>query len=552
MTLSFLLTLIRPYRTGLLVLMAILIGESAISLVIPWVGGLLGAEFMGGGESRLGALQLAGAILGLLAAMAALRVLSALLYAWVSEAILADLRKRLFDHLLALPIPWHEARNRGDVMAVLTLETERLGYFVTGTLVSILPMILTAVGASILMLRIDPVLSFLVPVLVPAFYILMRLMGRLLRGLAQRIQAEHATAVSMLEEMLDLLPAIKSFTAEPFERRRYAAQIEGLRALSLRQARIHAVLDPAMGFAVSAAAVVLLFMAGRSLQAGHLTPAETIAFLMYVALLIRPVSSLASVYGQVQTARGSLARLQEVLTARTEAPAAGAPGPRIAGDIHFEGVTFAYPGRTAAVRDLTLHIRPGETVALTGPNGAGKTTAIGLLLRFYLPEAGRILLDGQDIATLPPHHLRAAIGHVPQSRHLRNATVAENIAFGQEGVTPNTIRAAARIAQAHDFITALPQGYDTRVGDKGVRLSGGQQQRVALARALVKDPPILILDEATSMYDLEGEAAFIAECREALAGRTVILITHRPASLALADRVLRLEGGRVVVEDHAA
>ena len=551
MTISHLLSLIRPYRLGLALLMAIAIADAAISLVIPWLGGLLGAEFLGGGNGRLGALQIAGIILAILAGKTALRVFSALIYARVSESILADLRKRLFDHLLALPLPWHQARNRGDVMAVLTLETDRLGHFITGTLVSILPMVLTAVGASILMLRIDPVLSFLVPVLVPAFYILMRLMGRMLRGLAQHIRAEHATAVSMLEEMLDLLPAIKSFTAEPFERRRFAGQVEKLRSLSLKQARYYAMLDPAMSFAVSASAVILLFMAGHSLQAGQLTPAETIAFLMYVALLIRPVSSLASVYGQVQTARGTLARLQDVLSAATEPPAAGPPLPRISGDIRFEGVTFAYPGRAAAVRDLTLHIRPGETVALTGPNGAGKTTAIGLLLRFYLPEAGRILLDGQDIATLPSDHLRAAIGHVPQSRHLRNATVAENIAFGQD-TSPERIRAAARIAQAHEFITALPQGYDTLVGDKGVRLSGGQQQRVALARALVKDPPILILDEATSMYDLGGEAAFIAECRTALAGRTVILITHRPASLALADRILRLEDGRVVAEDRAA
>jgi ATP-binding cassette, subfamily B, bacterial len=380
MTLTFLLGLIRPYQRGLLVLMGILVAQSAISLFIPWVGGQLGAAFLEGGEGALAPPALAGIIIGLLAGIAVLRVGAALLYARVSESILADLRKRLFDHLLALPIPWHQARNRGDVMAIITLETERLGHFVTGTLVSLLPLVLTAVGASILMLRIDPVLAILVPVMVPAFYILVRLLGRLLRGLAERIQSEYATSVSMLEEMLDLLPAIKSFTAEPFERRRFSRQIETLRSLSLRQARIHAVIDPVMGFAVSASAVVLLFMAGRSLQTGQLTAAETIAFLMYVSLLIQPVSRLALVYGQVQTARGTLQRLQDVLSEPPEPAAAGAPLPDTKGDIRFEGVTFAYPGRAAAVRDLTLHIRPGETVALTGPNGAGKTTAVGLLL----------------------------------------------------------------------------------------------------------------------------------------------------------------------------
>jgi ATP-binding cassette, subfamily B, bacterial len=552
MTLPFLVGLVRPYRSGLFVLMAILFAQSAVSLVIPWVGGQLGAGFLGGDPADVGTGALVAAALGLLTAGALLQVGAALVSSRVSTAILADLRVRLFDHLLALPLPWHQARNRGDILAVLTLEVETLGRFVTGTVPSLLPLLLTAIGASVLMLRIDPVLSFLVPVLIPAFYLMARVLGRLLRGLAHRIQAEHATAVSMFEEMLDLLPAIKSYTAEPAERRRFAAQIEKLRALSLREDRVHAVLDPAMGLAVSAATVVLLVMAGRSLQSGQLTPAETITFLLYVGLLIRPVSQLASVYGQVQTARGALARMQDVLSEPPEAAAVGTPPPRIAGEIRFEGVTFSYPGRAAAVTDLSLHIRAGETVALTGPNGAGKTTAVALLQRFYQPQAGRITLDGADIATLPLDHLRGAIGHVAQTRHLRNASLAENIAFGQPGVTQAAIEAAARIAQAHEFITALPQGYDTEIGDKGVRLSGGQQQRVVLARALVRDPAILILDEATSMYDLDGEADFIAECRAALAGRTVILITHRPASLALADRVLHLDAGRVTGIDSAA
>lgn len=551
MTFTFLLTLVRPYRSGLVVLMAIQIAQSAVSLVVPLVGGLLGAKFLGGDSTDFGASSLAAAAVGLLAAAAGLQILSALLYARVSQEILANLRTRLFDRLLGLPLPWHQARNRGDVMAVLTLESESLGQFLTETLVSLPPLLLTSFGACILMWRIDPSLTYLVPVLVPAFYIAVRVMGRLLRGLAHRIQEEHAQAVSLFEEMLDLLPAIKSFTTEPRERRNFADQIETLRGLSLREDRVYAFVDPLTGFVVSAATVVLLFMVGRNLQEGNLSPAETISFLLYVALLVRPVSQLAGVYGQFQTAKGALARLQDVLSEPPEPEAAGTPPPRVRGDIQFEGVTFAFPGRTAAVNDLSLHIRPGETVALTGPNGAGKTTAISLLLRFYVPEQGRILLDGQDIADMPLDHLRGVIGHVPQSRHMRDASLAENIAFGQDGVTQQAIEAAAKIAQAHEFIIAMPQGYDTQIGDKGIRLSGGQQQRVALARALVKDPAILILDEATSMFDVAGEADFVADCRAALAGRTVILITHRPASLALADRTLLMEAGHIVPEAGA-
>jgi ATP-binding cassette, subfamily B, bacterial len=513
MTLSFLMSLIRPYRAGLLLLTAILLAEAAISLVIPWIGGQLGAAFLGP-ERQGAALGLAAGILGLLFLLAMLRMVSAIFYARVSESILADLRLRLFDHLLALPLPWHQARNRGDVMAIMTLEIERLGHFVTGTLVALLPMVLTAAGATLLMLRIDPVLSFLVPVLVPAFYVMVRLLGRLLRGLAQRIQAEHATAVSMVEEMLDLLPAIKSFTVEPVERARFATQVETLRRLSLERG-----LDPCSPR--SCDAVRGGGLCGGAPLPGRAEPAGGPAY-------ARRDDQFPDVCGPPRSARvqsrlglwpdpdctghpGATAG-RFLRRAGADGPA-GAPLPGLEGDIRFDGVTFSYPDRGTAVRDLELHIRPGEKVALTGPNGAGKTTAVGLLLGFFRPQRGRILLDGQDIADLPPDHLRAAIGYVPQTRHLRNASVAENIAFGMPGFVQADIEAAARIAQAHAFIQDLPQGYDTLIGDKGVRLSGGQQQRVALARALLKDPAVLILDEATSMYDLEGEAAFLSDCR---------------------------------------
>jgi ABC-type multidrug transport system fused ATPase/permease subunit len=483
---------------------------------------------------------------------AGLRAASSMLHARTAETILADLRQRIFDHLLALPLPWHQQQSRGSLMALATLELERLGYFVTGTLVTLLPLLLTAAGATVALFLIDPALAFLVPLLVPAFYLMTRILGRLLRGLAQQIQIEHAALASRVEEMLDLIPALKSFLAEPAERAAQAKGISGLKALSLREARIHAVIDPAMQFAVSAAAVILLVMAGQRLQSGQMDAAQTISFLMYVALLIRPVSQLASVYGQVQTARGTLERLQNVLSERPETAAAGPPFLTVKGDIRFENVTFAYPERGAALLGFDLHIRPGETIALTGPNGAGKSTVIDLLMGFQRPAEGRILLDGQDIGTLPPDHLRRAIGLVPQTRHLRNASVRENILFGRTDIGADRVEAAARMAQAHAFISLLPQGYDTIIGDRGLRLSGGQQQRVALARALLDDPPILILDEATAMYDLEGEAAFVAECRGALKGRTVVLITHRPASLALASRVLRMDRGRIVSQEvHA-
>ena len=262
----------------------------------------------------------------------------------------------------------------------------------------------------------------------------------------------------------------------------------------------------------------------------------------------RPVGALAHVYGQIQTAHGTLARLQSVLGQSVE-PGYGSLGrlSEARGSISFKGVTFAYPRRDPTLRGVDLDIRPGEVIALTGSNGAGKSTLIKLLLRYYEPAQGDICVDGRNIRSFNISDLRRQIGLVGQHVQLFNGTIRANIAYGKDDATDDEIEAAARLVQSWEFITELPQGLDTEIGDHGVRLSGGQRQRVALARALVKNPPILMLDEATAMYDLEGESAFIAACGTALKGRTVILITHRSASLPMADRTVCVHHGKIEV-----
>jgi ABC-type multidrug transport system fused ATPase/permease subunit len=427
------------------------------------------------------------------------------------------------------------------MLAILSNDAELISGFVTNTLVQLLPLGLTFAGAFVMMALIDPLIATLALLLVPAYYLATKIIGRRIRPISRAWIDAYSSLFTFLEENLGMLPAIKAFTREREEARRFELHNASLLSLSRRQLLVQALLGPTVALMAGLGLLLLLWLGSARITAGELAPAQLVSLLLYAMLLSQPVRGLADIYGQLQRTRGAAERIVEFLGEQPEPDDTGrATLPPVKGDIRFEGVYFHYPNGNPVLQGLDLHIAAGETVAITGPNGVGKSTIAHLLMRLADADAGRILIDGADIAGVALASLRAQIGLVAQHTLLVNGTVAENIGYGRPRVGQVEIEAAAHKAHAHGFISRLPNGYDTVIGDQGLRLSGGQRQRISLARTLLIDPPILILDEATSMFDPAGEKSFIAECRDILEGKTVLLITHRPASLGLADRVIHL------------
>jgi ATP-binding cassette, subfamily B, bacterial MsbA len=469
---------------------------------------------------------------------------------YVGEAVVADLRKALFGHLMTLSIRFFENRRIGEITSRLTSDIGTVQSAVSQAVAQLINQSIQLLGGVIVLFVISPQLTLVMLAVLPAVIVATAVFGRRLRRISTAFQDEVAEANASAEEAIAGIRIVQSFTAERHERERYRDKIDASFASAIRRARVRAWFIPTVIMSMSLGIGVVLWYGGQQALAGSLAPGTLITFLLLTVLVAGAIGSFTGLYSQMMEAIGASRRIFELLDTGSDLPEPATPSPwhDVRGAVRFEGVRFRYGerGDEWVLDGIDLEVRPGEVIALVGPSGAGKTTMVTLLPRFFDPTEGRVLVDGIDLRDLATRDLRRRIGIVPQETLLFSGTLRENVRYGRPDAGDDEIVEACRAANAHGFITSFPDGYDTVVGERGVKLSGGQRQRVAIARALLKDPRILILDEATSSLDGESEALVQAALERLMVGRTTFVIAHRLSTVVGADRIIVIDGGRIV------
>jgi ATP-binding cassette subfamily B protein len=471
----------------------------------------------------------------------------------LGERVIADIRRAVYDRVIGLSPAFYEKLQTGEVLSRLTTDTTVIQSVVGSSASIALRNLLILFGGLGMLLVTSPRLTGYVLLAVPLVVFPILMLGRKVRALSRESQDKVAEASAQASETLMAAQTVQAYTHEARSRERFGGLVEGAYEAARRRIVARAALTAIVIFMVFTCVVGVMWSGARSVLSGQTTAGELGQFIFYAVFVAGAVGALSEVWGELQRAAGATERLVELLETEDPVRVPAAPVPPVQparGHLRFENVTFRYPARpeSAALSRVSFEVRPGETVALVGPSGAGKSTLFQLLLRFYDLADGRITLDGVDIAAMEPAALRRAFALVPQEPVIFADTARENIRFGNPGASPLAVEAAARAAAAHDFLSALPQGYDTYVGERGVMLSGGQKQRLAIARAVLRDAPVLLLDEATSSLDAESERAVQTAVEALSAERTTLVIAHRLATVKKADRILVLDGGRIVAE----
>lgn len=528
---------------------ALAVAQAALALLTPWFGGEF-ARYLLQDDASLAIAGLLVAWAAVLVAQAGARFGSTFLLTRSGARIIAALSRRLHDHLLALPLAFFQSQRRGDLLALYSHDITALAHFLTGTLANLIPLGVVLLGSLFMMATIDGSIALLVAALTPLFFVLLKVLGRSLRPVSERLADSQGAKLALAGEQFSIMALIKGYGQRLVSGQRFGDHNDQVLRLRTEQLRVQAMLAPTLQLLSALAVLTVLALSAARVREGALSVADLVSLLMYGLLFTRPVSGLANLYGEALQARGAARRLQGVfaeMPERDDPDALALEDP--AGDIVLSQLCFAYGGDKPLFESLDLTVASGDVVAITGNNGAGKSTLLHLLMRFLEPRSGSIHVGPQALADVSLDSLRQQIALVSQDVLLLDGSIEDNIRFGTAAASHDDVRAVAVQAQAMTFIQGLPQGFATPVGEGGVRLSGGEKQRIALARALLRNPRILLLDEATAMFDPQAESDLVHSARAAFVGRTVILVTHRPASLAIADRVLRLDNGKLTEID---
>ncbi len=472
---------------------------------------------------------------------------------WIGERVVSDIRKALYNHILGLSPAFFEVTRTGEVLSRLTTDTTLIQTAIGSSVSIALRNLLMMLGGLIMLVITSPKLTGIVLITVPVIVAPLIMMGRSVRGLSRKSQDRVADTSAYASETLNAIQTVQSFTHEEIDRTRFSSTVEDYFKVARKRVLTRAATTSLVITLIFGSIIGVLWIGAHDVVAERMKGGELAEFIFYAILVGSGAGALSEVWTEVLQASGATERLLELLATKPqiEAPANPVALPKPArGAVRFERVTFEYPMRpgVSALKDFTLEINPGETIALVGPSGAGKTTVFQLLQRFFDPQAGRILIDGVDIRQAAPTDVRTRLALVPQETVIFGDTAFENVRYGRPDATEAEIRAAAEAAQASEFIEKLPKGYHTHLGERGVTLSGGQRQRVAIARAILRDAPILLLDEATSALDAESERLVQIALENLMQKKTTIVIAHRLATVQRADRIVVLDEGRIVAQ----
>jgi ATP-binding cassette, subfamily B, bacterial len=545
-----LLRFITPYKWRFAAAMlALVVAASTVLIIGQGLKHVIDQGFSAQNAATLDSTLLA--LLGMLIILGLSTYTRYYLMTWIGQRFVADIRRAVFAHILSLSPSFYEKTRTGEVISRLTNDTAAVENVVGGVFSFALRNLVLLAGGLVMMFFTSVKLSLLVVCVIPLVMVPIIVLGRRVRALSRNATDRVADASAYIDETLHEVRTVQAYAHESVDRDAFAKFAEAIFKVGETKARIQGALIAAVIVLAFGAIGFILWIGGRDVIAGVITPGALSAFVFYAIIVANASAAVSEMYGELMRAAGSSERLSELLDTKPDVLESEHPQsmpPAKAGRIAFNDLTFHYPSRpdVAALANIDCQILPGEVVALVGPSGAGKTTMFQMLLRFYDPQHGALLIDGVDIKVARLHELRTRIALVSQDPVIFATSVAENVRYGKLDATDAEVRAACEAAYAHEFIQALPNGYDTNLGERGVKLSGGQRQRIAIARAFLADRAILLLDEATSALDAESERMVQLAMARLMVGRTTIIIAHRLATVKSANRIIVMDGGRIV------